>query len=400
MTVSRTSLDKMMKNRSFIIFLIAQGITDIAEAFNFIAITSLIIQITGSGKYASFAVLCTPISSFILSPFAGGIGDRYNVKYLVIIISLMRGITTVLFVLSYKTITIYVFMLILASFEVLYNPSRKTLILGLLGYEHIMIGNSVLLGISGFVFIIGPVAAGLIIDIFELRVIFFTTSILYFLSTILLFFIKSQPYKNNKKIDVRSNIYKDIRNGYEYFKSQTAIKELIYISTLMSLLVASMNTAFYPFAFDFLKITSKEWGIIMSVFYGTNMFAMIISIYFNKAIRKMDLLFSYFAIAIVSVVWLSYSLSNKLITVIVLQFIEGLFISLATIVLSTKLQVITRRDYTSRIIAINDIINNVGKLTSIVITYFILSFKPPQSIFLLNFAIIFSYGIYKLLFSN
>lgn len=400
MIVSRTSLDKMMKNRSFIIFLIAQGITDIAEAFNFIAITSLIIQITGSGKYASFAVLCTPISSFILSPFAGGIGDRYNVKYLVIIISLMRGITTVLFVLSYKTITIYVFMLILASYEVLYNPSRKKLILGLLGYEYIMIGNSVLLGISGFMFIIGPVAAGLIIGIFELRVIFFTTSILYFLSTILLFFIKSQPYKSNKKIDVRSNIYKDIRNGYEYFRSQTAIKELIYISTLMSLLVASMNTAFYPFAFDFLKITSKEWGIIISVFYGTNMFAMIISIYFNKAIRKMDLLFSYFAIAIVSVVWLSYSLSNKLITVIVLQFIEGLFISLATIVLSTKLQVITRRDYTSRIIAINDIINNVGKLTSIVITYFILSFKPPQSIFLLNFALIFSYGIYKLLFSN
>ncbi len=394
---SYSPFDKIRNNRLFAFFLISQGISDLAEAFNFIAITSLLIQITGSGKYASFAVICTPISSFILSPLAGSLGDKFNEKYVIAIINLFRGITTLLLIFNYNVNTVYMFMLILASFEVLYNPSRKKMLLNLLGYRDIMIGNSILLGISGLMFIIGPVVAGLIIGLFKLKIIFLITSILYCLAAIILFFIKNQSYRSNKKVGLKSSIYKDIWNGYGYFKSQSSIQKLILFSTLTSLLIASVNTAFYPFAFDFLKVTSKEWGIMMSVFYGTNLFAMVISIYLSKIINKMDTLFPYLTAIIVSIVWLFYSLSNKLIIVIALQFIEGLFVSLLSITLSTKLQTITRRDYTARIIGINDIFNNVGKLFSVFFTYFILRFKSPQVVFLLNFAIIFYYGIYNIL---
>lgn len=394
---SRSSLDRIKCNKSFAFFLIGQVISDLAEAFNFIAITSLLIQITSSGKSASFVVMCTPISSFIFSPIAGSLGDKFNEKYIISVINLLRGLTTLLFISNYNINTIYTFMLILASFEVLYNPSRKKMLLNLLGYRDIMIGNSLMLGMSGLVFIIGPVAAGLIIEVFKIKTIFLTTSILYCLATIILFSIENKSYKINKKMGLKPSLYKDFGDGYEYYKSQSSIRKLIFFSTLINLLIASVNTAFYPFAFDYLKVTSKEWGIMMSVFYGTNLLAMIISICLSKMINKMDTLFSYFTIIIVSAVWFFYSLANKLIIVIMLQFIEGLFVSLLSIALSTNLQLKTRRDYTARIIGINDIFNNIGKLISIIFTYFILRFKSPQVIFLLNFAIIFYYGIYKIL---
>lgn len=401
MFYNNIALKRIKENTSFTLFLISQGISNLAEAFHFIAIVSLLIKITGKGTSASFIVICTPISSFLLSPFAGSLGDRFNEKYVLIIISFLKAVAMLLFISNYNIGSIYIPMLILAVLDILYSPSKKKIVANLLDSGNLMIGNSILLGIWGLGFIVGPIAAGIIIELWGVNTIFLLDGFLNFLSGIILFFIKINSYQNStkkKKINFKTNVYKDIDMGFEYFRSKPSIRKLIFINAITSLAIASINIAFYSFAFDVLKVTSKSWGIMMSAFYGANLLAMIISVHFNNIIEKMDLLFIYLIIIMISVIWLLYSISNNLIVVIILQITEGIFISLLTIVINTKLQIITNKDFLARITAINDIFNNIGKLFSVGLTYFILQFQSSRIIFMMNFIILILYGIYKLLF--
>lgn len=291
-------------------------------------------------------------------------------------------------------------MFILALYEILYNPSKKKMITNFLDTKDIMVGNGILWGLSGFMFIIGPIISGIIIELLGLDIIFLIISTLHIISTIIILFIKIKKHGKNKVKKYDYSIFKDTINGYKYFKSNLLIKELIIFNTVISATLASVNAAFYPFAFDILNINSKGWGLMMSVFYGTNLLAMIISIYFNKILYKKDMLFSYFFIIIISSLWFCYSLSEELVVVIGLQFLEGLLVSLLTIIINTKLQIITNRAFIARIISINDFLNNLGKIISIVLTYFFLQYKSPRSVFEINFIILAFYGTYKVIFLN
>ncbi len=390
------------KNKSFQLFLISQGISNLADAFHFIAIASLLMNITKSGIYASFTVIATPIASFLFSPFAGSLGDKIDEKHLILIICFFKSITALLFNSDSSIWSIYLLMLILAILEILYNPSKKKIIVNLIDSKEIMVGNSILSGITGFMFIIGPVIAGIIIEYIGVMAIFKVNSILYFLSGISLIFIKAHSHRQKEpkgKVGFKWNIYLDMKKGFKYLNSKPLIKEIILVNTITSLAMASINIAFYSFAFDILRVTSKIWGIMMSVFYGTSLFAMLISINFNKMIQKMDYLFIYISIMIISTTWFLYSILENVIIIMILQFIEGTFISLLTIVLNTKIQIITHRDFTARIMAINDIFNNIGKLVAAIFTYTILSIQSVKVVFMLNFIILFLYGIYKSLSS-
>ena len=391
----------MTNNRPFKLFLASQVTSSLAASFHFIAVAALLIKLTGSGTSASFAVVCTPITSFLLSPFAGGIGDRFNEKYILAILEFLKVIISIIFIQSQNIMTIYFLMLLMAAIEILCGPPKKKIITKLLKAKDIMTGNSILTGITGFTFILGPIISGIIIDKLNINIIFRINIVLYLLSSLILLFIKKKTHKFKLYgKEVKISMYDDIKKGFEYFKSNSKLKEIVIISTIVNISIASINVAFYPFAFDILDVDSKTWGIMMSVFYGTNLIAMFISISLKKIVNKLQTLIVYGILVSLAIVWILYSLSNSLSIVLLLQFMEGSLISFITIIINTRLQVTANRQFIARVSGLNDVFNNIGKLTAIVCTYGILSFYSARVVFILNFAIIFSYFNYKIFVSR
>lgn len=387
MPFKNSNLTGIRGNNSFLLFLCSQIITSFGDAFHFIAITALLIKITGFGTAAGFIVICTPISSLLLSPFAGSLGDRLNEKYFLAFTNLLKSLVALSFLSSQNIKIIYILMLILASLDIIDNPPEKKIITRLLSSRDIIIGNSILTGIAGFSFIIGPIICGTVIESWGLDIIFMINSLLYFSAAIVLLFIKNRKHTFNKaaaRIGPNSNIFEDIKIGIRYLRHRMSIKKIIFINTITSLLIASINAAFYSFAFDVLKINSSIWGIMISIFYGTNLVSMFISIYFNRAIQKTGLLFVYTALIIISGVWFCYSSVGNLSFVFLLQFIEGLLLTLVAIFLNTKLQLVTGDGFIGRIVGLNDILNNMGKLLSVGATYLVLKFYSVRFIFVFN----------------
>jgi len=83
-----------------------------------------------------------------------------------------------------------------------------------------------------------------------------------------------------------NNFLLDIKNGMRYFLARPPIRNITLVNMATNLLIASINVAFYAFAFDVLKVSNSVWGIMMSLFYGANLASMSVSIYFNRQIRN------------------------------------------------------------------------------------------------------------------
>ena len=143
MPFKNSYLTKTKNKNPFLLFLISQIFSYFGDAFRFIAVTALLIKITGSGTSAGFVVICTPISSLFLSPLAGSLGDRLNEKYFLAFVNLSKSLVILAFLLSYNVSIIYMLMLVLASFDIIDNPSKKKIIARLLHSKDIMIGNSI-----------------------------------------------------------------------------------------------------------------------------------------------------------------------------------------------------------------------------------------------------------------
>ncbi len=400
---SGTSHKLLCSNYSFFIFSISQGISNLGDAFQFIAITTLLVNISGNGLSAGFAIVSTPICSLFLSPFAGSLGDRFNEKYVLIFLDVFRGLIAILFVLSEEIWSIYCLMLLLSSIEILYNPSRKKLISCLLKNKEFMIGNSIISGISGLTFVIGPLLAGFIINFLGIKTIFYINSLTFFMSALLIIFIKTNKkyiFFKTKGKKTKEKIYEGIITGFTYFNNTPRIKFLVFMGTALALGTASVNMTFYSFAFDFLKVSSKSWGIMMSVFYGARLIAMSLSLLFSGQINRRITTSMYICFLSVAIIWFCYGNINNLILIVVLQFLEGTALGLVEILLNSQLQIVSQEDYMARVISINDVINNFGKLFGSLYTYIFIQILSSQSIFILNSMLILVYIIYLFVSTN
>lgn len=386
------STQQLNKNHSFFMFSISQGISNLGGAFHFIAVTTLLVNISGNGLWAGFSMILTPICSLLLSPFAGSLGDRLNEKYILIVLDVWKSFVGILFIFSNEIWSIYCLKILISAIEILYNPSKKKLISCILKNDELMAGNSIVSGISGITYVIGPVLAGLIIRFFGIHTIFYIHSGASLLSAFLLLLIKTKEnsillQRKGKKVGFK--FHDGIATGFTYFKSQPEIKFWVCTGAVLALGTISVNMTFYSFAFDFLKVSSELWGIMISLFYGSRFIAMGLSLGLHRRIRKRPITYVSLCFFIVATCWFFYGNIEALILIMILQFLEGTALSLFEILLSAQLQTISQKDYVARVVSINDIISNVGQLIGVLCTYIFIHIFSLQRIFMLNAILLF-----------
>lgn len=134
---------------------------------------------------------------------------------------------------------------------------------------------------------------------------------------------------------------------------------------------------------------------MLSIFYGANVIAMFITLLVDFRIHTFYKVVIPFLLSAISIVWLSYGTTNEMKYICLLQLVEGTVLSFLNIVLTTHLQITSKKDILGRVIGINDFINNFGKFLGIVFTYSLLTFTTPNFVFLLCAFILFAYAIYN-----
>jgi MFS family permease len=305
-------LKNLLKKKSFMLFLTGQGVSNFGDAFQFIATTVLLVELTGSGLSAVLGIICSQVPSLFLSPFAGYLGDRFNEKNLCIAMDLLRGFVVIMFVGNYNTVQVYTLMLLLSMTDIVYGPARKKIIVNIIKEKELLMGNSLLMGISGFAYMIGPLLASILIGIWGPDIAFFINSLSFLFSALTILFVRmgaSSGFTGSYSVrKTLSSIMLDIKDGFKYYKGVREIREFVMLGVIMGTAASSVNIAFFPYAFDTLRVTDAGWGLMMSIFYGTNLLAMFISIILNKRIAGGMKSFIYVSMLIASIIWFYYGM--------------------------------------------------------------------------------------------
>lgn len=391
-------------SRAFLIYLSGQGISNLGDSFRFIAVTMLIYKLTGSGVTAALGLALATLPSIITSPFAGVLGDRIDERRLLVLVDLLRFLAVPLFLYMDNVIQIYLLLILLSLFDVFYGPSRKKFILGMTGRKGALNANSLLTGVSGAAFLTGPLAAGFLTDSHGPAPAILIASLCCFVSCLVtlvagIVYGKESKVVSNSGI-LRYNPISELREGLRYCLASPSVRTLLIIGLVTGFCTISINLAFYPYAFDVLKVTAKGWSLMITVYYGTNLVAMLLVKYLDKIFKKREGRLFYTGLIIVSIIWAFYAFVTNYANVLLLQFIEGSVIAVCGILLSARFQIITNRGFMARVSGLNDISSNMGKLAGMGCALALASQFSFGAVFVFNSAILLIFAFSGLLSSK
>jgi hypothetical protein len=379
-------------------FLISQSASGLGDAVRFIALTALLVQISGSGLSAALGLVFSIVPSLVLSLFAGSVGDLLPEKTLLISLELVRSAVLMMFINCAEIPLIYGLQMILSSLDAIFNPPLRKIMANLLG-EKILRGNAIFNGVSGMTNIFGSLLSAVIISRWNIKAALLTSCYLHAISAVFLLFTRTggrhQKAPGGEK-KAHTSVCSNIKNGVMYIKAKKQIREIIMANTVLCFGAVATTMAFYPYAFDVLKMTQKEWGLLMSIFYGANFIAMLLSPGLQENFKRKGLFSTYLIFIFISGIWLLYGSLETAAPVFILQLLEGSAVALCGIFLVTMQQSITERRYLATTTGISDFIASIGKTVGLGYAYTAMSLWSVRHVFVINAAVLSLYAVYKI----
>lgn len=387
-------------NRNFSFYFISQSILGTGGFIQTLAITALLVKTTNSGFLTGFSMVCAPLSGVVFSLFAGNFGDRFKIKKYLITIDIIRCFISFQFVFCKSAVSVFMLMLVLSVFDALYSPSKNKLLAIITDKEKLMSANSIISGGYGTIGIAVPVLTGFLVGIYGARQAFLINCFTYLFSALSLSSIKLSKEQCEVSSYIKQSYFNEIQKGIKYCFGIDKLKKSIRTNAVIELCMISINIAFYSLAFDSLKVSSESWGILMSIIYGMNFFAMILFLRFDNWFNKHSKTIVKLLLLSLSAVWLFYSFTNNLLHIYAAEAVEGLSLSICNTLLLTSILKSAKKEYSARVLGIRDFILNISKLIGVGATYIFSIGLNSKFIFKFNAVIMLVYGLYHLIDSK
>lgn len=341
---------RSLNYRNYRLFFSGQGISLIGTWMQRIAMPWLVYEITGSVFLLGVVSFSGQIPTFILTPLAGVITDRWS-KYRVIllanVLSLIQAFVLAILCLTgtvqlWHIIVLAIGLGIVNAFEV---PARQSFIVDMVEKKEDL-GNAIAL--NSIIFngarIIGPSVAGIILATSSAGVCFMINAVSYvFVIVSLLMMDKiKKPVKKKEE-----HVFKELVDGFRYTFGYAPIKHLIILLTVSSLLGMSYSVLMPVFTKEILHGSSHTYGFLMG---AAGVGALMGAIYLasRKSVIKLGSIVPYSAMLFgMSLIALSFS--RNILVSLILMFFIGLGMMTQTAASNTILQTITDDDKRGRV---------------------------------------------------
>ena len=261
-----STMFRSLKYRNYRLFFTGQSISLIGTWMQRIALPWLVYHITGSAFLLGLVSFAGQIPTFLLSPVAGVITDRFN-RYKVLlttqILSLLQASVLAALALT-GTIQIWhivVLSIIFGCINAFDTPARHSFVVQMVDRKEDL-GNGIALNSLMFngARLIGPSVAGIMLASTNEGVCFLINAISYIFVIVSLMLMKIPPRENHSS---GSRIVSEIREGFSYTFGFEPIKHLIILLAVVNLLGASYQVLMPVFAKEVLHGGSGIYGFLM-----------------------------------------------------------------------------------------------------------------------------------------
>lgn len=271
-------LEKSISNRessNIILFSIGKLISLFGTHIYTFAIGLYVLKLTGSSLSFATTLALSIIPVVIVNPFAGVLADKFNRKYLVVLMDILSGILclALYFFSSYYGLNltmIYLTTFIMTSLMTVFDASMESAKPNIVSENKIMKINSISTIISSMSRILGPMLGGIVFAFIDIELFIAFNGVSFILSGISETFIDFD-FKNSK-VDEREgskkiNFIEDIMEGFRYLVQKKETISLLMIFIFLNFSMGLSLSVPLPFIINnVLKMNSEYLGIIQSAF--------------------------------------------------------------------------------------------------------------------------------------
>lgn len=345
----------LLKKKDFSLLMSAKLVSLVGTNLQDFALSLYVLKITGSAtKFASVLALAV-IPQLVIGPFAGVFVDWLDRKKIIVWLDVLSGIATGIFAAVFlvngrlSMASVYTLVIVLSLISTLYQPAIGTVIPSITEKDDLMDAN----GISSIIMNIGnllsPVLGGLIYGIFGLSAVLVLNAVSFLISSAAELFI---CIPKNEKAPEEMNIktFKtDFMEGINFIKTRRLILTIVFMAAIINFAFSPMSVGLTYISVNILKITYFQLGIVEFFSVIAMMVAPILASYVSKKVILGKILFyslmSCSAVVIVMAVvpahaYLGLFKTNLIpyISLIILCFFTGIFVTIANIALGVMFQ--------------------------------------------------------------
>jgi MFS family permease len=228
--------NQMQQQRNISLLWLAQIISAAGDAIYQIALFWLVLEITGSSTTTGLIAMAAFLPAMLFGLYAGVIADKYNRKLIMIFSNLSQALTVIVIPIilyfGYENIfLIGILAFVRASFSTFFPPALNALVPMITSKDRLVRVNSILATSGQLAYLIGPLAAGVILSVVSIQYLFVIDSASFLFAILILLFIML-PAKP-KVVDKHFSSIKEIFSGIQYIKQNKPLG-MLFILTIIN----------------------------------------------------------------------------------------------------------------------------------------------------------------------
>jgi len=188
-------IDLLRRNRSFRQLWLGQVVSQMGDWFDTIALYTIILKLTGSGRDVGLLLVARFVPSFFFGPISGVIADRFSRQRIMIISDLLRAVVVLGFLFVRRPDQlwiIYVLTVFQLGLSTFFEPAKTAAIPSIVEDRELVAANAISSVTWSAMLTIGAAIGGLITGWFGTDVAFILDAATYLLSAALIASIRVQ----------------------------------------------------------------------------------------------------------------------------------------------------------------------------------------------------------------
>ncbi|KZZ83666.1 MFS transporter [Bacillus sp. SJS] len=317
-----------MKKKAALL-LTSTGISNLGDWIYFIPLNMMVYSMTGSAAAVAGLYMIRPLAGIMTSFWAGSLIDRYSQRNLMMGLDLIRAILVLLLLAAPSLPVIYALVFFICMADAFYDPAAAAYTVRLIPSKDRQVFNSYKSLVWSGSFILGPALAGLLFMTGRPEFAFFSNSLSFVLSAILLFRLpdlRTEEHSSEKRISF-SVLAEDWRIVMRYMKSESYVMTVYLLFNGLMMMAAALDSQEVVFSREILKLSDSVYGLLVSI----SGVGLLIGSFINRlAVKKLSpsVLIASGGLMI-AVGYLVYSLSSTFIMAAIGFFILAFFMAFA-----------------------------------------------------------------------
>lgn len=352
-----------MKNiQSFIYLLISQTIANAGDIFYLVSIIGVAYSKTDSILLVSLIPFVNTFSRFLGGVFAPYLLEKYNLKYLLVGTSFIKGFTlgllAVLYLMDINTLymayTLF-FVCLIALLDSLSTPARNTLLPSLVGKDSLVRANSLTAMSDQTIQLAGWPLGTLLIVLMDESLLIILTSIIFILVGAVTMLIRNTDTKS--KIIDKSDTKASLKEGWIYIWNTPPLKIIFTVDMITSLTGAIWIAAIlYVYVEDVLSKNEVWWGYINSTFFGGLIVGSLICFWLEKKLNLKSPLILIISTILVSLLTFLFAFPYNSLVALVISILIGIPTQIQEITQLTIIQSNTDENKLSKVFSARDVV--------------------------------------------